>query len=86
MSDIDWANIVDIFAREYGWTIEDIKKLNLYQVVSLIKLIRKRYDSNNGELNTNYIDNSSKELTMADFKAMGGKERIREDGRKEIVI
>ena len=32
-----------------------------------------------------FIDVNS-ELSIADFKSMGGKEHIREDGRKEIVI
>jgi len=84
--DIDWAEIVDILAREYGWTIDYIKSLDLGQITKLLTVIRSRYnkqtDSDDGSTNTS----KDKELSIADFKAMGGKEVTREDGRKEIII
>jgi hypothetical protein len=77
-SDIDWAAIIDILAREYGWTIEYIKSLDLGQITTLLQAIKARYDKqNNNEENPDDI---------SDLKALGGKERTREDGRKEIVI
>jgi hypothetical protein len=79
--DIDWAEIVDILAKEYGWTIEYIKSLDLGQITSLLKVIRARYNKQN-----NNEEVPDKELSISDFKAMGGKEKTREDGRKEIVI
>ena len=82
--DIDWAEIIDILAKEYGWTIEYIKSLDLGQITSLLKAIRNRYDrQNNGGGNE---EDPNRELSISDFKAMGGKERTREDGKKEIVI
>jgi hypothetical protein len=68
-------------AKEYGWTIEYIKSLDLGQITSLLKVIRNRYDKQN-----NNEENPNEELSISDFKAMGGKEQTREDGRKEIVI
>ena len=79
--DIDWAEIIDILAKEYGWTIEYIKSLDLGQITSLLKVIRARYDKQN-----NNEGNTDEELSISDLKAMGGKEKTREDGRKEIVI
>jgi hypothetical protein len=79
--DIDWAEIVDILAKEYGWTIEYIKSLDLGQITSLLKVIRTRYDKQNNNEGT-----TDEELSISDLKAMGGKEQTREDGRKEIVI
>jgi hypothetical protein len=76
--DIDWAVIIDILAKEYGWTIEYIKSLDLGQITSLLKAIRARYDKQNNE------EESSDDVS--DLKALGGKEIIREDGRKEIII
>jgi len=79
--DIDWAEIVDILAKEYGWTIEYIKSLDLGQITSLLKVIRDRYDKQNNKEGT-----TDEELSISDLKALGGKEQTREDGRKEIVI
>jgi hypothetical protein len=79
--DIDWAEIIDILAKEYGWTIEYIKSLDLGQITSLLKTIRARYNKQNNNEGT-----TDEESSISDFKAMGGKEQTREDGRKEIVI
>ena len=75
---LDWADIVDIFAREYGWTIDEIKKLDIGQVTALIKVIKRRYDTD--------VDDVEIDVMVSDLKAMGGKEKIRDDGRKEIVL
>ena len=85
-SDIDWADVVDILAREYGWTIEYIKTLDLCQIGTLLRTIKNRYEKQNGNGSSEDVNNNDKELSVSDFKAMGGKERIREDGRKEIII
>jgi len=79
-TDIDWAAIIDILAKEYGWTIEYIKSLDLGQIITLLKTIKARYGKESGE------ETPDKELSISDFKAMGGKENIRPDGKKEIVI
>jgi len=80
-TDIDWAEVIDILAKEYGWTIDYIKSLDLGQIISLLKAIRNRYDRQN-----NNEENPDRELSISDFKAMGGKEVTREDGKKEIII
>jgi len=85
-SDIDWAEIVDILAREYGWTIDYIKSLDLGQITLLLRTIKARYNKQNN-IDDGYEDSeNNKELSISDFKAMGGKVKIREDGRKEIII
>ena len=85
---LDWAVIVDIFASEYGWTLSEIKQLDMGQIVTLLKTIRKRKQSQQGQAASDepIPDMENKELSIADFKAMGGKERVREDGRTEIII
>jgi hypothetical protein len=76
--DIDWAVIIDILAKEYGWTIEYIKSLDLGQITTLLQAIKARYDKQN--------NNEESSDDVSDLKSLGGKEIIREDGRKEIVI
>lgn len=85
-SDIDWAEIVDILAREYGWTINYIKSLDLGQITKLLTVIRNRYEKQTDSGDSSNTSEKDKELSIADFKAMGGKEVTREDGRKEIII
>ena len=41
--DIEWAEVVDILASEYGWTIKYIRSLDLGQIISLLKAIKLRY-------------------------------------------
>lgn len=84
--DIDWAEMVDILAKEYGWTIEYIKSLDLGQITLLLRAIKNRYKKQNDE-DTDFNEDSgkNKELSIEDFKAMG-TENIREDGRTEIRI
>ena len=83
--DIDWAEIVDILAKEYGWTIEYIRSLDLGQVTKLLRAIRNRYEKQNGEVSSEDLERN-KELSISDLKAMGGREVTREDGRKEIIL
>ena len=85
--DIDWAEIVDILAHEYCWTIDYIKTLDMCQITSLLKAIKIRYEKQaSANTNSEGVSNPNKDLSISDFKAMGGKERIREDGRTEIVL
>lgn len=85
--DIDWAAIVDLFASEYGWTIDYIKNnLDLGQVIILRAKIQKRYERQNGEVSSDIETVSSNdELSISDFEKMG-KKHIREDGTVEIII
>jgi len=83
-TDIDWAEVIDILAKEYGWTIDYIKSLDLGQIISLLKAIRNRYDRQNNTGGNE--EDPNRELSISDFKAMGGKENIRPDGKKEIII
>jgi len=76
INDIDWAIIIDILAKEYGWTIDYIKSLDMGQVRELLKAIKNRYNK----------DQPDEESSLDDLKAIGGKENIRPDGRKEIII
>ncbi len=36
--------IVDLFAKEYGWSVEYIQNLELPQIAKLVKAIKKRKD------------------------------------------
>ena len=84
--DIDWAAIVDIFASEYGWTIDVIKNLDLSQVISLVKTIKARYRKQSDSVNQGDNDTGSEEeMAMHDLERLG-KTVIREDGTKEIII
>lgn len=86
--DINWAEVVDILASEYGWTIDYIRTLDLGQIISLLKAVKLRYKKQDKAIkeSTDTNNPSADELSISDFKAMGGQERVREDGRKEIVL
>lgn len=86
--DIDWAAIIDLFASEYGWTIEYIKSLDLGQIISLRKKIKERYDRQNGQVSGDIGSMpGNEELSISDFETkLGGKKRVRKDGITEIVI
>lgn len=83
--DIDWAEIVDILAREYGWTIDYIKSLDMGQITKLLRTIKNRYEKQNNGDNSSEYSEKNEELSIETFRTMG-KERIREDGRTEIII
>lgn len=91
--DIDWADLIDLLASEYGWTIDYIKGLNMGQVVSLIKAIKKRYlrQNSKNDNENNYpevlenINEDQSETLVSDFIKMGGK-IVEKDGKKQIII
>lgn len=86
--EIDWANIVDLLASEYGWTIEYIRTLDLGQVIALKAKIQARYDHKNGEVSsdTGAVPSSEDDFKASDFEKLGGKRNVREDGTVEIII
>lgn len=86
--DIDWAALIDLFASEYGWTIEYIKNLDLGQVMSLKEKIYERYEKQNSVSEDNgSMPSGDQELSISDFETkLGGKRRIRKDGITEIII
>ena len=84
--DIDWAAIVDLFASEYGWTIEYIKSLDLGQIVSLKAKMKIRYDQQNSQPSEDMGAVPGEDgISIADFEKMG-KKVVREDGTTEIII
>jgi len=75
--DIDWVLIIDILAKEYGWTIDYIKTLDLCQVTKLLTAIKDRYARQNNTSDDGVsADNNSEVSSISDFKAMGGKEML----------
>jgi hypothetical protein len=87
--DIDWAGVVDLFASEYGWTIDYIKSLDLSQIVSLRKKMQERHDQQNGQASsdTGTVPSSEEDFKVSDFETkLGGTKKVREDGTIEIVI
>ena len=88
-TDIDWAAIVDLFASEYGWTIEYIKTLDLGQVISLKARIKQRYDQENSQTSSDIeaVPSSEEDFKISDFETkLGGKKHVRDDGTVEIII
>lgn len=88
-NEVDWAAIIDLFASEYGWTIEYIGSLNLGQVIMLRDKIKARYDRQNGAVSEdgNSAPNGEETISDSDFvHKLGGKKHIREDGTTEIVL
>ena len=92
--DIDWAEVVDLLAHEYGWTIKYIRTLTLGQISMLVSKIRKRYDAQDKATKDTQATKpegsdfkpSSEEVVTGTLLARGGKLRTRPDGTKEIVI
>lgn len=93
--DIDWAEIVDTLASEYGWTVEYIRTLDFGQIVSLKNQIYKRYEAQNGENTENTeksitgkVDDTQSQEEFARYleKSAGAKRNVREDGSIEIVL
>lgn len=81
---VNWAEIVDLFAKEYGWTINDILQLTMPQVMLLVGAIEERYKRQNTTMNGNKPSKVDEVRTLA-FK-MGGKINKNKDGKEEIVI
>ena len=86
--DIDWAALIDLFASEYGWTVEYISSLDLGQIMSLKAKIRERYNQQNGvSEDGESLPAGEQGLSISDFETkLGGKKRVREDGVTEIVL
>jgi len=83
--DIDWAAIIDLFASEYGWTIDYITSLDLGQIISLKDKIRIRYASQNGDVSEGMEAVPSDKVDIGYFEKIG-KRHVRDDGVTEIVI
>lgn len=87
-TDIDWADVVDLLASEYGWTNEYIAhNLDLGQVVALRNTIKKRYDKQNGQISSEdeTVPSVEESFNVSDFEKLG-KKNVREDGTVEIII
>ena len=89
-SDIDWAEIIDLFASEYGWTIDYITGLDLGQIVTLMEKIRARHNKQNEtdeETSPPEQDTGGdSELSMLDFETKLGGKKVVEDGITKIII
>jgi len=92
-SDIDWAEIIDLLASEYGWTIEYIKALNLGQIVTLMKKIQIRREKHNGSSDSNITPPNSTggvdtedELSISDFETKLGGKKVVENGVTKIIL
>lgn len=93
-SDIDWAEIIDLFASEYGWTIDYIKSLNMGQILVLIDKIqirrKKQNNSSEGEASsipsTEGVSPDEMELSMSDFQYKLGGKKVVENGVTKIII
>lgn len=93
---VDWATICDIIAFEYGWTLEDIKKLSLGQVSLLLKAIGERHRKENeaiegtGKFHPRPIKGVKKPVPTSNIiqmaTQMGGKIEKDKDGKVKKVI
>ena len=74
-NEIDWAEIIDLLASEYGWTIDYISSLDLGQIVTLMKKIEIRRNRSNGSsdlattpsANTEGVGGEA-EMSISDFQ------------------
>lgn len=82
--EMDWAVIIDLLASQYGWNIEYITGLNLKQVVILIKQIKRRLDSQDG--NSPQVNGENEEMSISDFETKLGGKKIVENGVTKIVL
>ena len=94
-SDIDWAEIIDLFASEYGWTIDYITGLDLGQIVTLMDKIQIRRDKQNGSSegeapSISNIEGASSdtdtEMPMSYFENKLGGKKVVENGVTKIII
>lgn len=90
--EIDWAQIVDLFAFEYGWTIDEIMELDAAQICLLIKAIRKRRRSGSKSISRGLmgLPSSGNEPNLKDmekfFRKSGAKIEKTEDGKLNIKL
>jgi len=94
---IDWATICDVIAFEYGWTLEDIKRLNLNQVSLLLRAIGERHRKENEAIEgmgkfhpQRPIKGVKKKMPSSNIvqmaTQMGGKIEKDKDGKVKKVI
>ena len=84
---IDWAEVVDLLAREYGWTIDEINNLTFGQILTLIKTIGKRYRQQSEAIKDGKPTTEANEKSIRNLASkLGGKIKKGEDGKEEIVI
>jgi len=86
---VDWSQIIDLFASEYGWTIEYITNLDLGQIGCLISAINKRKKAENGEPSeapsANPEGGNNSDLVQMSTQ-MGGKFEKQDDGTVKLII
>lgn len=88
---VDWAQIIDLFASEYGWTIDEISKLNATQISLLIRAIRKRRRSDAKNISRGLMGVPSKgssnlRQTELFFRKAGAKVEKNKDGKLDIKL
>ena len=84
---VDWAELADLFAKEYGWTPKTIGELTLPQVLLWIKAIEKRYSRQKEAMNKGTPNEVSNETNIKNLALkLGGKIKKNKDGKEEIVI
>lgn len=88
LNDVDWAEIVDVLAHEYGWTIDYIETLTMSQANLLIKAISTRYRAQNdamsgkkSSMSSGKFQPSDEETIVGTMVAWGAKKEVGEDGR-----
>lgn len=92
-SDIDWAEIVDLFASEYGWTVEYTSSLTLGQIVLLMNKMQIRRDRQNtreGETSSTQdvggVESVEEDAPMSYFEHKLGGKKVVEDGITKIIV
>ena len=87
---IDWAELVDLFAKEYGWTLADITELTMPQILLLIRAIEKRYRREKEAIEKGGKHSGAEEANETNVRnlalKLGGKITKNKDGKEEIVI
>jgi len=86
---IDWAELVDLFAKEYGWALDDIVKLTMPQILLLIRAIENRYKREKEaiEKGGKHGGEEANETNVRNLALkLGGKIMKNKDGKEEIVI
>lgn len=92
--DIDWAEVIDLLAHEYGWTIEYIASLTMCQVNLLIQTITNRYQAQNRGLKGKgqSVSKSGKfqaddiEKQLGTIISWGAKKEIGPDGKERYKL
>lgn len=84
---VDWAELADLLAKEYGWTLSDIGKLTLPQVLKLVRAIEQRYKRQKEAIDKGTPTEASNETNIKNLALkLGGKIKKTKDGKEEIVI